>query len=155
MGIIIDEYIFSARNYVWICSPWISNFYAKKLSQLSSKGVSIKVITMNDKRNKKAISILGKSSIELLTVKPKYGTLHAKIYIIDGKYAICGSANLTDSGINNNIESLILFNEVQVIRDLEKDFMKIWNNLKVEKEPSLLKLIVRLLIRLLKKIIKI
>ncbi|MDW7970749.1 MAG: phospholipase D-like domain-containing protein [Nitrososphaerota archaeon] len=151
MGSIIDEHIFSAKDYVWICSPWISNSYAKRLSQLSNKGVSIKIITMDDERNREAISILDRSSIELLTIKLKYGTLHAKIYIMDGKYAICGSANLTESGINNNIESIILFDEIQIIRELERDFMRLWNDLKVEKKPSLLKSI----ITFLKKMIKI
>lgn len=150
VGKIIYELISSAREEVLICSPWISTFYAKKLSELIKKGIKIKLITMDDKINEDAISIIKKTPIEFKVVKPRFGILHAKLYVIDGKHAICGSVNLTDSGMNDNIEFLMLFNEVSVVKEMKEDFMKIWNELKIEDRKS----IADLLCRFLKKIIK-
>lgn len=151
VGIVIDELIFSARERVLICSPWISIFYAKKLSELAKKGVKIKLIIMDDESNKSAISIIKKTSIECRAVKPKFGILHAKIYAIDGRHAICGSINLTDSGMKNNIESLILFNEVDVVKRIEEGFMKLWDELRIEKRKSIISLIYEFLKKMIKK----
>lgn len=151
IGIVVDELISSAKERVLICSPWISIFYAKKLSGLAKKGVKIKLITMDDESNRNAISIIKKASIECRAVKPRFGILHAKIYIIDGRYAICGSVNLTDSGMNNNVEFLMLFDEINIVKKIEEDFMKLWNELKIEGRKP----IIDFIYDFLKKIIKI
>jgi hypothetical protein len=58
--------------------------------------------------------------------------IHSKIYLADRKYGISGSANLTYSGLNTNVESLNIAENERDVLQIENDFMRIW--LKYEKE---------------------
>lgn len=51
--------------------------------------------------------------------------LHAKLYIIDNKYAISGSANLTLRGMRHNIEHV----EVKMDKDSINEFNKVFNEM--------------------------
>jgi hypothetical protein len=55
-----------------------------------------------------------------------------KIYLADHKDGISGSANLTYSGLNTNIESLNIAETRKELLQMENDFLRIW--LKYEKE---------------------
>ena len=55
--------------------------------------------------------------------KNKVGFIHSKIYIVDKKQAISGSANLTNSGLNYNVESLNIAKNADEVQQLEVDFM--------------------------------
>ncbi|RLI74536.1 hypothetical protein DRO97_05745 [Archaeoglobales archaeon] len=48
--------------------------------------------------------------------------LHAKLYIIDDKYVISGSANLTLRGMRHNIEHV----EVKMDKDSINEFNKVF-----------------------------
>jgi hypothetical protein len=50
-GNYIEKQLFSAKNYVCVCSPFISPSYAKRLLQLLDRGIKAKVIT-SDSENK-------------------------------------------------------------------------------------------------------
>ena len=56
----------------------------------------------------------------------KTGFIHSKIYIIDKRHAISGSANLTYSGLNKNVESLSIAETVEEVQKIQTDFMRIW-----------------------------
>ena len=54
--------------------------------------------------------------------------VHAKIYVVDGRIAMVGSANLTYSGLWNNIEHLLITQTQEEVEMIEGDFDKLWNS---------------------------
>ena len=144
-GAHIERQLFSSKDYALICSPWITSEYARRIIQMVERGVQCRVIT-SDK-----IAGDTNKSLELLKefVKPQRDYLgrpkkdwspppfeyriinerfvHAKIYISDGKYAVTGSANLTESGLWSNAEHVIILNNANDIEKIESDFEHLWN----------------------------
>ncbi len=83
----------------------------------------------------------GTPQFEALIVKSRdtrsdYG-IHAKVYVIDGDYAVTGSANLTVNGLSNNIELLIIHDPSEA-PEIESKFNEIWAL--YEREPNTEKL---------------
>lgn len=58
--------------------------------------------------------------------------IHAKMYLIDKRYAVSGSANFTFSGFNKNVETLSIAENEQEVQQTERDFMNLW--LKYERQ---------------------
>ncbi len=54
-------------------------------------------------------------------------TLHHKFIIVDGKWLITGSANLTESGLHRNFEIIFLTSNPRIVESYEKIFEKIWS----------------------------
>ena len=52
--------------------------------------------------------------------------IHPKIYVIDDKCAIVGSANLTENGFYNFVEFIQLFKEKDQVKIIKNDFEKLW-----------------------------
>ena len=143
-GAHIEKQLFSSKDYALICSPWITSEFAKRIIQMVERGTHCRVIT-SDK-----IAGDSQKSLELLSnfVKPQRDYLgrtkkdwspppfeykviaekfvHAKMYIADGKYAVTGSANLTESGLWRNIEHIIIINNPNDVEKLEDDFQHLW-----------------------------
>ncbi len=67
----------------------------------------------------------------LRTFNPNRGFIHSKIYIIDD-IAVIGSPNLTVGGLRRNIEAIVLIDEVDKVKSLEKTFVKLWSRYGVE-----------------------
>jgi phosphatidylserine/phosphatidylglycerophosphate/cardiolipin synthase-like enzyme len=153
-GVVIERHIKHADKSIKICSPFISPEYAKILTQLAKKGISVKLITSeargsNFKNNNnngfwnnepslhilstaKSLADFFNADIRYLKNPPleyrimKYNFVHAKLYVIDGKYAVVGSANLTEYGMTKNVEHLIVTDNREEVRQLEKDFEELW-----------------------------
>ena len=136
----LDE-MFLARDYVYVASRWISPEYAEKLIQLAKQGVTVKIITSDDKEknHQKALEMLKKAlkppalarikgwnppNMELGIIREKY--LHVKLYVFDDKLAVVGSANLTRNGMWNNIEHVVVFDQPDEVQQLKHDFEKLW-----------------------------
>ncbi len=58
VGHFIEDLIVSAKQRVWIISPWISEKYADLLLKLKEKNIDVKLVTSNDKLNEKSIKKL-------------------------------------------------------------------------------------------------
>ncbi len=56
-----------------------------------------------------------------------YGQLHSKYTIVDGKYAMLGSANFSYPAFNDNVEINSLVIDKEVIADMEKVFYTDWD----------------------------
>ena len=52
--------------------------------------------------------------------------VHSKIYIIDGSYAVVGSANLTHAGLWENIETVTIYRDPEEVEEVKKDYLKLW-----------------------------
>jgi hypothetical protein len=126
----IEPVLWNARESVWIISPWLGKDYAKRLASLSQRGIEIKIITSYVDFNIESIEILKtakNTNLRLLVLdKEKTAFIHAKIYIVDNKYGISGSANLTFSGLNSSIENLSIAETKEEVQKIRNDFMNIW-----------------------------
>ena len=76
---------------------------------------------LNDKNNE----ITGLLEYKIIK-EEKSKLIHPKIYIIDNKCAIVGSANLTENGFYNYVEFIQLFKDENDIKIIEKDYQKLW-----------------------------
>ena len=146
VGKYIEEELFKANEYVKICSPNISYSLSKKLFALLDNQVKIQVITSDiitgDKNSNQANS-LAKETIQKLQTNNQTKSrlqykvistndiplIHAKLYVIDGKCAIMGSANLTENSFQNFVEYILITHEVDLIKKIETDFENFWSEI--------------------------
>ena len=135
-GKYIEKEIFSATKSLLISSPSISISFGKRLFKMAENGVEIKVITSDktgaegDKTNLLAQNYI-KPTIPLdykVVSTKEVAVIHAKIYIIDGKCAITGSANLTENSFWNFAEYVSITRDSAEIKQIEDDYNKLWNN---------------------------
>ena len=61
--------------------------------------------------------------------------LHAKIYVADGRFAIHGSANLTDAGVKSNLEQIAVTENQHEVNELQNIFEQIWRT-GIESKPE-------------------
>ncbi len=126
----IEKFLWSARESVWIISPWIGRNYAERLASLSQDGVEVRIVTSNVDYNKESLEVFKASenpNLMLLVLdKDKAAFVHSKIYVVDKRSAVSGSANFTYSGLNKNIESLSIAENEAEVSKIETDFMRVW-----------------------------
>lgn len=142
-GAFLESQISNAEQYLLISSPWINPKYAEKLVRLARNGVIVKVITSNEKgENQAAIRVFEKALKPerdwLGRVKKDWAPppmdvkvvgerlVHAKIYCVDGRYAVVGSVNFTEKGLWSNAEHIIIFEKPEEVEIIEEDFAKLW-----------------------------
>lgn len=148
VGKYIEKELFSARDYVLIASPDISPSLGEKLFEMTNHGIRVRVITSNtsgadsDKTNQYARDFVKPPKsyetdptewrpppLEYKIVNTKEVSLiHAKIYVIDGKCAIFGSANLTVNSFWNFAEYIHITRDPAEIKEIEGDFETLWNS---------------------------
>ena len=151
VGKYIQEKFSMAQNKIFVSSPTISLSLAKELISYLKKGINLKIILSE------AVDIQTKESIDLLHIHSKkksnnYGVLeikiidfiqvaliHAKIYIIDEKFAIIGSANFTESSFFDLPEYIIIHKEKNAILQITNNFFEIWNKYKNQSSQYVLK----------------
>ena len=144
VGKFIEEELFKAKNYVKVCSPNISYSLCERLFGLLDNQVKIQVITSDiftgDKNSKQANSLakktikkfqrddnLDESNLQYKVISTyDIPLIHAKIYEIDGKCAIIGSANLTENSFQNFVEYVLISDDVDLVKKIEKDFDNFW-----------------------------
>ena len=144
VGAHIENKLLSAKKYLLVCSPWIHPEYASKLIGLSKQGVAIRIITSDseEKWHQQSLDMFDdaltpprrifgfrkkqewvRPPIELMVVSERF--IHAKMYIVDGEYAVVGSPNLTQSGLWQNVEYVLIF-EGEEAKQIEDDFQTLW-----------------------------
>jgi len=126
----IEKILWDAKESVWIISPWIGKNYAERLASLSQKGIEVRIVTSNDDYNRESLKVFRVSEnsnlMPLVLDKEKAAFIHSKIYVVDKRYAISGSANFTYSGLYKNVESLSIAENEEEVRTIETDFMRVW-----------------------------
>lgn len=120
----------NAKKSIWIISPWLGQTYAKALSEQSCRGIEVRIITSKNEYNSDALRIFKEytnANLLLLVLdQNKARFIHSKIYLVDKYFGISGSANLTYSGLNKNVESLSIAETQNEFEQLETDFMRVW-----------------------------
>ena len=136
-GKIIQTEILFAKESLLISSPGISLFIGEKILKKSQNGIKTRIITSENggadsqETNNLALQLLkNKKNQQFLEYKivesQKIELVHPKIYIIDNKCAIVGSANLTENGFYNYVEFIQLFKDKEQIKIIKEDFEKLW-----------------------------
>jgi len=115
----------------WLNDPALFEIICRK----SDEGISIELITMNDKLNNcsgtKFQDFIDKSCSALYLVSPNK-LMHHKFAIIDNKKVITGSYNWT-RGARNNDENIIIFDDTVSIKKYTNEF----NRIKAISEPKI------------------
>lgn len=97
-GQYVIKRLFDARNYAYICSPYISEQYAQEIARLAKKCLSVKVLT-SDKIIEKGFYVRnyfrtvkekeGLNNLHYLVVRHRGDSFdHSKLYVIDDEYAV-------------------------------------------------------------------
>ena len=126
------------ENELLICSAWITAEGIKTvLDAIRRFGNKPKIKVLLRACEPKDFEITEHDVFNVLNFYKNYfdisiafhSHLHAKFVVVDDKYAIVGSANLTESGLRGyNIEVAMLIDDKDSIERLREYFFKIWNN---------------------------
>ena len=117
-----------SKDYIYISSFVITEPNIKSaLINAKNRGVDVKVITDATSASKKfsVHNYLRKAGIQV-KVENKAGKMHSKSLVIDDKYTILGSMNLTKSGNNKNDENMIVLENSYIATIFKKHFMYLW-----------------------------
>ena len=131
-----------AKKQIYICSAWISNILEKLFDDEWFKKhkkippdikILLRLGETSDLNFSDINTILDIS--EQLHAEIKFTRhLHAKVNIIDGTFATVGSFNLTKGGYGDkenegrNEEIGVIIKDKNKIKELEKEFLEIWDN---------------------------
>lgn len=138
VGEIVEPALEGAKKSLDVSTPFISPRYANMLADKSRRGVKVRVLTWMPELGEEideyryhmeSLRILKKNVNENLEVRIA-DKLHAKIYIIDGKIAITGSANLTERGMYGNYEHIDIKMDPGSVLRIRNEFIKLWNSAK-------------------------
>lgn len=127
------DYIMDASKIVRVTSPWISKEVAESICDLAEeRKIQFQIITSLDLKvesHKKALKTLlerGFPKVQVRVLKDKM--LHAKMIIIDDSLIIVGSANLTLSGLYENVECYAVLSAIDVTQKSLNKFIELWNS---------------------------
>jgi len=130
----VDSIIRSAKERIYIVSPFLSPYYTKMLIKQAKKGIKVRIITSGSQDSlphQKSLAILNKwkQLLPNLSIGISEEFVHAKMFIIDST-VITGSANLTLTGMRRNIERIEIHNDPEYLYQSEKTFHKLWSKTK-------------------------
>ncbi|MBC7117250.1 MAG: phospholipase [Pseudothermotoga sp.] len=94
------------------------------LKVLSSRNVRVRLLVDRWFLTNSALKNLPDSGIELRVFEPF--TLHTKLFIIDGRVVVSGSANATRSAYGRNAELMMVIREKSLVRHYQELFENIW-----------------------------
>lgn len=147
-----------AKNYVYITTPYliIDSELTNALTNASKRGVKVIIITPHIP-DKKIVYALTKSSyITLIKAGVKIyeftpGFMHAKNFICDDVFAVCGTINFDYRSLIHHYENGIWMYKSSIIKDMKRDFENTINLSTLQtNESSYQNAITRLIVGILK-----
>ncbi|MDF7639277.1 phospholipase D-like domain-containing protein [Lactobacillus sp. ESL0791] len=113
----------NAQSSIQLVSPYLKENIFREIGQVKSKKTSIELVTSMTVHN----AIAGATDLQAIKYCLKMNgitynrtNLHAKMYLFDQKFGIVTSANLTNGGLHHNYEASVLFDEPNLIRQLDQ-----------------------------------
>ena len=118
-----------AKDYINITTPYlIINYdFLDSLCRASKRGVDVRIITPYIP-DKKVTNILTKSNYEML-IKAGVkiyefvpGFIHAKNFIVDGEFAVCGTINVDYRSLVHHFECGCYMYHTNAVKQMKEDF---------------------------------
>ena len=127
----IKELIDNAEQYIYIPIFYLTHKgLSKDLIKAKERGVEIKIIldaTAAGNRYSKH-KLLREKGIDV-KVENFGGKMHIKSIIVDDKYIVSGSMNLTKAGNSKNDENTIIIENMGLAQQYKKYFLKLWSSI--------------------------
>ncbi len=126
---VIMNMLAHATEYACITTPYLipDSETCAALESAAERGVRVQIITpgVPDKRmvyemTRSFYPRLMKAGVEIYEYTP--GFVHAKSYLVDGKYAMIGTINLDYRSLVHNFENGVWLYNCPVIGEMKKDF---------------------------------
>ena len=120
------------RKNLLLVSPFVKSQPTQRIvSELARRGVhtQVRVVALTNLRPESALN--GATDLEAIVDLGKalplfelthLPGLHAKVYVADDQSAVVTSANLTEPGINRNLEYGVALTDPTLVRQVRKDF---------------------------------
>ena len=121
----------SAQHYIYIPTFVLTHDkLTQALIDAHKKNIDIKIITdaTNIKTKRSKISLLRNFGIKIKT-ENYAGKMHSKSIIIDNKYLISGSMNLSNSGENKNDENCLIIEDEKLAKYYKEFFEYLWEKI--------------------------
>jgi cardiolipin synthase len=122
--------ILAARQRVWIASPYVipDAGLLDALRLARHRGVDVRVLSLARPDHYVSYYAGRYYSAELLGMGVKVyqyhkGMMHAKVVLVDGRWALVGSANLDNRSLHLNFEVGCLLHDAGLAAQLEADFL--------------------------------
>ena len=112
----IEIYTFSSEEVI------------RELGEAESRGVEVRVIMeprVDDSRKTRVYALLSELGVDMKWASLSYKLTHSKFIIVDGKKALIGSINLSESALNKNREAAVLV-EGEGVKELVAIFEEDW-----------------------------
>lgn len=119
----------SANDYVYICTPYLicDREILNAMCNASRRGVDVRIITPHIP-DKKAVFLMTRSNYKKLidsgvqVYEYTPGFIHAKSFVSDDKFAVCGTINLDYRSLVHHFECGAWMYDTECIADMKKDF---------------------------------
>ena len=119
----------NAKHSIKICVFTISeNVITNEIIAAKKRGVSVTIITDNDKLNDKGSDIrwLADEGVRI-RIDESSSHMHHKFCIVDKEILLTGSYNWTKSAADRNQENLLVTEDPKMVKAYLKEFEKLWD----------------------------
>lgn len=120
---VVEKLLKDAKSSITIQTQYIMDTQVLAILRSQSELVDLKIILADTEDNQKVVKYFGKNVARILT--SNYN--HTKMILIDDKYLLLWSMNLSDNSLDNNREIWIILLDSTLIQQFKTDFMKDWN----------------------------
>jgi len=127
----IKELVENAKEYIYIPIFYLTHKgLSRELISAKKRGVDIKIILdATAARNKYSAHRNLREKGFHVKVENFGGKMHAKSMIIDDRYIVSGSMNLTKAGNSKNDENTLVIENKKLALQYKKYFLKLWSHI--------------------------
>ncbi len=123
--------ISAAKRYLYITTPYLicDHEILNALRIVAKKGVDVRIITPHIP-DKKTVFLMTRSNYKMLIdsgvkiYEYTPGFIHAKSFVCDDKFAVCGTINLDYRSLVHHFECGAWMYRTKCIEDMKSDFLK-------------------------------
>ena len=126
--VLIQNMLSVANDYAYITTPYliIDNELCQSIENTALRGVDVRIIVPSVPDKKIVYSMTKSYYQRLLDAGVKIyeytpGFIHAKTYLIDGKYALVGTVNLDYRSLVHHFENAVWLYNANCIKDIAED----------------------------------